>query len=398
MTGRCVSVATIVVALSACASGVGQSGQPLVVSSTSAPPSPSALAAAPPSPEQIPSPAPRPGDLTMPSAPTTAAAGTSASSAGPTTAAQVAIDDAALAAAAQRLLEGGATAVSISVWRNGHGIDRVYGAAPAPDARFRIASISKTVVALGTVRLARAGLLVLDEPLVPKLEEMGFTVHRRFASVTLRSLLTHTAGFGSMVDYPLASCRAYVERLLRAGPTSVVGRYAYSNHDYCLVGLILEHLAGRPYDALLQELVWAPAGVTGAHVAPDSWTFLDGDVQVDTTRDRGDYLSDLGASAAMVASPQELVRIALSISAEESAAMRAVTSGSYGLGTMVKPDRWGHTGSIFGGAACLWVHDDGTVWAAAAATPGTSVSGADLYDLFIPGVRRAATSLRRQTD
>src|SRR6266852_5602493 len=75
---------------------------------------------------------------------------------------------------------------------------------------FRIASMTKAVTTVAAMQLVERGKLTLDEPVakhLPKLGELevldGFdkdsgkpVLHRLRTPVTLRRLLTHTAGFG----------------------------------------------------------------------------------------------------------------------------------------------------------------------------------------------------------
>src|SRR5579862_4894014 len=68
----------------------------------------------------------------------------------------------------------------------------------AADTVFRIASISKTMTAIGLMQLRDAGLLVLDEPVNKYLKAFHVEPPPGAPEVTFRHLLTHTAGIGEL--------------------------------------------------------------------------------------------------------------------------------------------------------------------------------------------------------
>src|SRR5689334_24875319 len=75
--------------------------------------------------------------------------------------------------------------------------DREAGRAVTPETAFRIASMTKSTTALAILALRDVGKLTLDGPLshyIPRLELVA-PATRDSAPVTVRHLLTHTAGF-----------------------------------------------------------------------------------------------------------------------------------------------------------------------------------------------------------
>ena len=81
-------------------------------------------------------------------------------------------------------------------WVRGFGVTRVGGPAVTPDTLFQAASISKPVTAMAVLHLAESGKLDLDADVNQylktwKVPENTFTQKTK---VTLRELLTHTAG------------------------------------------------------------------------------------------------------------------------------------------------------------------------------------------------------------
>jgi CubicO group peptidase (beta-lactamase class C family) len=72
------------------------------------------------------------------------------------------------------------------------------GGSAYPDTRFDLASITKVFVSTVALCFVARELLALDEPLVSVIPEWRGTDH---APITLRQILSHTAGFRSGADY-----------------------------------------------------------------------------------------------------------------------------------------------------------------------------------------------------
>jgi CubicO group peptidase (beta-lactamase class C family) len=137
------------------------------------------------------------------------------------------------------------------------------------DNRVHIGSVSKTVLAIGVLRLITTGRLALDTPvsdLLPKLK-----IDNPWAStdpVRVRHLLAHTAGLDNLrfwqafslepqVHTPLAEAFSRDPALLglRTRPGS---SYSYSNMGYGLLGLVIESVTGERYEHYLDiELLQA---------------------------------------------------------------------------------------------------------------------------------------------
>ena len=134
-----------------------------------------------------------------------------------------------------------------------------YGDA-APDTRFQVASVSKVVAAHTAVRLAEEGRLDLDAP-----------VRGRPAGVTLRRLLSHTAGTdvpgyaGLPPGRPLpsteqAAARVRVVREPGSG-------WAYSGGGYTIAQDALERTLRRPFAELVRDETFVPLGMRDSDFA-----------------------------------------------------------------------------------------------------------------------------------
>ena len=129
----------------------------------------------------------------------------------------------------------------------------------------RVASVSKLVVALGVMRLAEAGTLDLDRDVS---DYLGWRLRNPAfpdAPVSLRMLLSHTAGVRDANDYRVPLGKTV--RAALADPRAWDARYqpgayfTYSNLNFPAVASIMERTTGERFDVLMQRLVLRPLGV-----------------------------------------------------------------------------------------------------------------------------------------
>lgn len=195
---------------------------------------------------------------------------------------------AAFAAAFDRFAQGdgvvGGTAV---VLRDGRVVGQhIFGRgdlrvarAPAPDAVYHWASITKTLTAIAILQLRDRGRLTLDDPIVRYVPELR-QVHDPFGSiddVTLRMLLSHTSGFQDPT-WPygdgrpwepfeptrweqLVAMMPYQELVFRPG-----SRWGYSNPGFIYLARVIEALTGDPWAVYIQKNIWTPLGMTESFV------------------------------------------------------------------------------------------------------------------------------------
>ena len=158
------------------------------------------------------------------------------------------------------------------VWQQGFGTTDGDGSSPVTvDTIFSTQSMSKVFTATAVMRAVQAGLVELDEPITTYLP--GFTVHSAFEPhperrITLRMLLSHTAGFtheaplGNNYEPGPGSFDAHVRTISDTWLRFPVGTgYAYSNLGIDLAGYILERVYGQPFPAVMQDLLLGPLGM-----------------------------------------------------------------------------------------------------------------------------------------
>ncbi|WP_321809385.1 MULTISPECIES: serine hydrolase domain-containing protein [unclassified Burkholderia] len=159
--------------------------------------------------------------------------------------------------------------------------DREAGTPMRDDTLFRLASVSKPIVTAAAMRLVAAGRIGLDEPVARWLPAFRPTLPDGTpADITLRHLLSHTAGLGyrfleADADGPYA--RAGVsdgmdraDLSLAENVRRIAGvplRFAPgTSWDYSLatdvVGALIEAVDGRPLAEAVAALVTTPLGMT----------------------------------------------------------------------------------------------------------------------------------------
>lgn len=332
-------------------------------------------------------------------------------------------------------LPGGQIAVAKNgrlVLVRGYGWADVEGKKPVqPGTRFRVASVSKPITAAAVLRLAERKRLVLDARAFETLPEFriadGAKVDGRLRQITVRQLLTHTAGWdrdrsfdpmfkpfeaAKALGAPAPAEPATIIRFILRQPLDFDpgARYAYSNFGYCLLGRVIEQSTGKDYEQAVQELVLRPCGAarialgrTRTSERADDETRYYAQPAEQRTRcvfedvteqvcwpDGGFYLEAMDAHGGWIASAPDLLRFVTALEGsrgerllrEESLAMMTARPAPpvsqksktyYGLGWLIRPQgaepgwrraNWWHTGSLPGTSALLVRTGRGMSWAA----------------------------------
>ncbi len=139
----------------------------------------------------------------------------------------------------------------------------------AATTAFRIASMTKNMTALAILSLRDKGRLSLDEPLsqyVPQFASVA-PATRDSPPVTVRHLLTHTAGF--VTDDPwgdrvLGMTPAELDALMANGTLFARApglAFEYSNLGYGLAGRVLTNVSGEPYQSYILRTILEPLGM-----------------------------------------------------------------------------------------------------------------------------------------
>lgn len=134
---------------------------------------------------------------------------------------------------------------------------------------YRAASVSKLVTALGAMKLAEQGRLSLDEDVNAYLP---FSLRHPLAKetpVTLRMLLSHTAGLHDGAAYSQGISRGEGLSVILRGDSFCAhppgAAWEYSNLGAGIAGVVMEAAAGADFEALMQETVFAPLSVAATY-------------------------------------------------------------------------------------------------------------------------------------
>ncbi|MFI9201834.1 serine hydrolase domain-containing protein [Streptomyces sp. NPDC053048] len=313
------------------------------------------------------------------------------------------LDARTLQSALDKLTAAGAPAALAEVrvgdrtWSGASGVRDTRTKRPArPGDRYRIASVTKSMVAAVVMQLVDEGRLKLDDPVSRHLP--GLLPYTE--QITLRQLLNHTSGVPNYFDqlYPGTGDKELEElernrfryfpprELIKmAAAKPLVSRpgaeFHYSNTNYLILGQVVEKVTGRSLSAVLEQRVFRPAGmkdtsyptanprITGPH--------LNGYHQVGSRplRDLTVYTPSVwGAAAGVVSTNADLNRFYRALSdgtllpSARWAEMREFTVAPYALGVVPGGDLcparpgeylWGNTGNGFGYRTMSFSSPDG---------------------------------------
>ncbi len=140
-----------------------------------------------------------------------------------------------------------------------------------PDTRFRVGSLTKQFTSAVVMQLVEERKLSVNASLASLLpyyrKDTG-------AKVTVHHLLTHTSGIPSYTSLPNFlsdvsrnpyGVQEFIEKYCSGDLEFEPGaKYVYNNSGYFLLGAIIEHVAGKPYEQVLRERIFDPLGMKGS--------------------------------------------------------------------------------------------------------------------------------------
>jgi D-alanyl-D-alanine carboxypeptidase len=187
--------------------------------------------------------------------------------------------------AADAAMAAGVPAVQIAVSHRGQIIyagafgttDRESATAATPRSVLQIGSVTKQFTAAAILRLAERGALTLDdriETFVPEFNPRG-------ATITLRQLLSHTAGvrrdwFPAGPPWPDLTAPITREQKIQGLNTGQLldsppgTKWSYSNAGYMLLGLAIESITGMPFADFVHHEFVLPLGLIDTGVCGTS--------------------------------------------------------------------------------------------------------------------------------
>jgi CubicO group peptidase (beta-lactamase class C family) len=159
---------------------------------------------------------------------------------------------------------------------------------------FRVASQSKALISLGIMILQEEGKLLISDPVgkyIPQFDSTtvavsnnggGYTVVAAKRKITIRDLLTHTAGIGygsgpaadkwkeagiqgwyfADRDEPIAST---VERMAALPMDAQPGEKFVYGYNTDILGVVIERASGKALDVFMTEKVFKPLGMNDTY-------------------------------------------------------------------------------------------------------------------------------------
>ncbi|MFD5110805.1 serine hydrolase domain-containing protein [Streptomyces sp. NPDC058391] len=282
----------------------------------------------------------------------------------------------------------------------------VDGHAPDADTQYRIGSITKTFTAVLVLRLRDEGLLDLDDPLEKHLPGTGV------GEVTIAQLLGHSAGLAAESPAPWwertpGTLRPELADVLGERPVlHPAGRlHHYSNPGFTLLGSLVEAVRGASWEEVLRREVLEPLSLdrTSAQpVAPHAGGWAVHPWADAMLPEPAEDLGLMAPAGQLWSTAADLCRFAVFLAEGDEKVLSAASvqelrtpsvppeagqwDGGYGLGTQLA--RWGgrtlvgHTGSLPGFLAGLWVCvEDGVAAVALANVTSGPLVGAVAADL-----------------
>ncbi len=191
------------------------------------------------------------------------------------------------------------------------------------DTIFQIGSISKVFTATLVMLLVEEGLLDLDKPVVAYVPDLPLADPGARATITLRHLFSHGAGFEGdrFIDYgrgddALARSIAAFDTLQQW--TAPGELFFYSNAGFYLAGRVVELVCGKPFETVIRERLFEPLGLqTAVFFAEEAITLPHAIGHRLPSRDAGHTITqgyslprNVNAAGGIVTSTRELLRFA----------------------------------------------------------------------------------------
>jgi CubicO group peptidase (beta-lactamase class C family) len=140
-----------------------------------------------------------------------------------------------------------------------------------PETVFQSGSVGKQFTATAVMMLVEEGKVGLDDPLTKYFPDAPSS----WKEVTVRELLSHTAGFGDYPekfdfrkDWTEAELLKLVEGIPLAYPPGT--KWEYSNLGYLTLGILIHRVTGEFYGDFLQQRIFHPLGMETTRIISEA--------------------------------------------------------------------------------------------------------------------------------
>jgi CubicO group peptidase (beta-lactamase class C family) len=301
------------------------------------------------------------------------------------------------------------------VYAHGFGYADTSGKAETqPFNKFRIASVSKLVTAIGIMKLKEQGKLSLDDKVFGPggiLNDPYFDnpKDKRVYDITVAHLLSHEGGWTPRYGDQMFMPTVIAEKMGVAGPVDLrtIIRFAldkrlhftpgagrsYSNLGYSILGMVIEKVSGMNYEDYIRTAIFEPLGIYDMKIAgnlptekaplevtyyepsdaPMKPSIYDHSVMCRSSYG-GNDIRTLGAAGAWLATAPDLMRLMLAVDGKDTRpdilsteSIRFMTDSGNGYAPVgwkstVDNGTWWRTGYFPGTTAMLKRQPDGYSW------------------------------------
>jgi len=174
---------------------------------------------------------------------------------------------------------------AIAISYKGDVIDQ-YGKARSPDEPAKLASLSKSIVALCTLKALEQSNGTVDMTLaeiMPKTLARYPDRNKDMDRITVEQLITHTSGLHvrhtnrmrtDIENMKREQKDLQFEHVVAYGMGAKPGsKFTYANSNYLILGMVIEALTGRSHERFCKQKLLKPVGITTAGVN-DDWAFF----------------------------------------------------------------------------------------------------------------------------
>ena len=154
----------------------------------------------------------------------------------------------------------------------GYGLSNVELQVPVkPETVFQSGSVGKQFTATAVMMLVEEGKIELNDPVTKYIKDAPIT----WSGVTIRELLSHTAGFTDYPknfdfrkDYTETQLLRIVEGIPLAFPPGT--NWSYSNLGYLTLGIVIHQVTGEFYGDFLQQRIFGPLAMTTTRIISEA--------------------------------------------------------------------------------------------------------------------------------
>ena len=132
-----------------------------------------------------------------------------------------------------------------------------FGDGISEDTVFELGSNGKTVAAYIALKLVDEGRIGLDDRIAPYLDSDLLTSDPRMNDITLRQLLSHTAGFSPSYEFG-------VDKKIYSDPGET---FRYSGVGYIYLQNVIENVSGESFEDAAEHYVFGPLGMENSTFA-----------------------------------------------------------------------------------------------------------------------------------